>query len=277
MQSSETPPRLADVDLSRSLDRDTYDAELPALQVRLRRLAQALYRRQRPLVLVFEGWDAAGKGGAIRRLTRKLDPRGYRVFPIGAPQGDDAERHYLYRFWRRLEPPRDKQISIFDRSWYGRVLVERVEGFATKPEWSRAYREINEFERQLEDQGILLGKFFFHVSQEEQLRRFEARRETPHKRWKLTDEDWRNRDKWAPYEMAIDDMLARTSTVRAPWTVIAGEDKLHARITTLRTVAELLENALGDLDAEGDDAIWRPVEPPIAWFVQASGENDSTY
>lgn len=232
------------VDLSASLDRKTYKRELPRLQVRLRQLALELYRRQRSAVLVFEGWDAAGKGGSIRRLTARLDPRGYRVLSIAKPEGDDAQRHYLWRFWRRLQPARDRQILIFDRSWYGRVLVERVEGFATVEEWRRAYDEINAFERQLTDHGTLVAKFWFHIGKDEQLERFEARREIPYKRWKLTDEDWRNRDKWELYQGAVEEMLARTGRDDAPWTVIAGNDKLHARIATLRRVVELFENSL---------------------------------
>lgn len=233
------------VDLGRKLDRKTYSEALRPLQVRLHDLALRLYRRKRSLVLVFEGWDAAGKGGAIRRLTARLDPRGYRVFPIAAPEGEDAQHHYLWRFWRRLEPPRDKQILVFDRSWYGRVLVERVEGFATEEEWRRAYGEINDFEQQLADHGVLLAKFWFHLSPEEQLRRFERRRETPHKAWKLTEEDWRNREKWSSYTVAADEMLRRTSTDTAPWTVVEANDKLFARIKTLRHVANLLESTLG--------------------------------
>ncbi|MEE8523989.1 MAG: hypothetical protein V3T72_08660 [Thermoanaerobaculia bacterium] len=163
--------------------------------------------------LVFEGWDGSGPGTTACTL---------------------------WRFWRRLLPPQEKQILIFDRSWYGRVLVERVEGFAAREAWQRAYREINDFERQLHETGILLGKFWFHVSREEQLRRFEARELTPHETWKLTDEDWRNRDKWGDYENAVRDMLLKTSTIYAPWTVVEGEDKRWARIRVLRTVVEVI-------------------------------------
>jgi polyphosphate kinase 2 (PPK2 family) len=195
-------------------------------------------------VVAAEGWDAAGKGGSLRRVTEKLDPRGYQVYSIAAPEGDDKNHHYLWRFWRRLTPPDDKQILIFDRSWYGRVLVERVEGFAADGEWQRAYREINDFERQLTDAGMILVKLWFHISVDEQLRRFEARRSTPHKEWKLTDEDWRNREKWPAYEEAVDDMLRETSTPRSPWTLIAGNDKLWARIKTQRSVINAVEEAL---------------------------------
>jgi polyphosphate kinase 2 (PPK2 family) len=206
-------------------------------------LGLELYRQQRPALLVFEGWDAAGKGGAIQRLTAELDPRGYIVHAIAAPAGEDKARHYLYRFWRRL-PPRG-QLAIFDRSWYGRVLVERVEGFARPDEWRRAYGEINEFERQLVDFGTIICKFWLHLSPEEQLRRFEARQNVPYKAWKLTDEDWRNREKWPQYEEAVDEMLLRTSTPAAPWTIVESEDKRYGRVKVLRTVVQRLESELG--------------------------------
>ena len=166
------------------------------------------------------------------------------MFAIAAPDGEDKTHHYLWRFWRRLKAPDDKQILIFDRSWYGRVMVERVEGFATEEEWKRAYREINEFERQLTDHGMILVKLWFHISKDEQLRRFEARRETPHKQWKLTDEDWRNREKWGAYEEAVEDMLLKTSTLAAPWTVVEGNDKLWARIKTQETLIAALTAGL---------------------------------
>ncbi len=240
---------LETVDLSLKLEKAEYQEQLLEQQLHMRELARWLYFEKRSLVLVFEGWDAAGKGGSIRRLTEKVDPRGFEVFPIAAPAGEDKTHHYLWRFWRRLLPPQEKQILIFDRSWYGRVMVERVEGFATKDEWQRAFREINDFERQLHETGALIGKFWFHVSPEEQLRRFEARKHTAHKTWKLTDEDWRNRDKWQAYEDAVNDMLHKTSTLNAPWTVIEGEDKRWARVRTLRTVTRLV--AAGKERAEG--------------------------
>ena len=235
---------LATIDLSRRLERDVYKTRLLECGLRLRELALELYRRKRSLVVVAEGWDAAGKGGALRRAVERIDPRGYQVFAIAAPKGEDATHHYLWRFWRRLKPPDEKQVLIFDRSWYGRVLVERVEGFAAEPEWRRAYREINEFERQLTTHGMILVKLWFHISKSEQLRRFEARRDTPHKRWKLTDEDWRNREKWEAYEQAVDDMLRRTSTLTAPWTIVEGNDKLWARIRTQETLIAAVEKAL---------------------------------
>ena len=231
---------LDQVDLGLRLEREEYAERLREAQVTLYRRVRRLYEERRSLVIVCEGWDAAGKGGAIRRLTEKLDPRSFQLYPIAKPAGDDADRHYLYRFWRRLLPAREKQVLIFDRSWYGRVLVERVEGFAEPKEWRRAYREINDFERQLCDVDISVVKLWFHISRAEQKRRFEARTETPHKRWKLTDEDWRNRGQWDAYEQAVSDMLVKTSTLRAPWTLVEAEDKRWARVKTLETVAAAL-------------------------------------
>jgi polyphosphate kinase 2 (PPK2 family) len=219
-------------------------------QLQLRELAYQLYVQKRTLVMVYEGWDAAGKGGNIKRVTEKLDPRGYEVFSIAAPKGEDATHHYLYRFWRRLKPPSEKQILIFDRSWYGRVMVERIEGFCTEAEWKRAYREINEFERQLVDFGTILVKFWIHISQEEQLRRFNQRKVTPYKAWKLTDEDWRNRAQWDAYDRAVNDMLLKTSTVTAPWTIVEGNDKWFARVKTLRTIVEVLSSELDHQPAD---------------------------
>jgi polyphosphate kinase 2 (PPK2 family) len=235
---------LETIDLSAKLTREEYVQGLLQYQLQLRELAYQLYVQKRTLVVVYEGWDAGGKGGNIKRVTEKLDPRGYEVFPIAAPKGEDATHHYLYRFWRRLKPPDEKQILIFDRSWYGRVMVERIEGFCTEAEWRRSYREINEFERQLVDSGMVLAKFWIHISQEEQLRRFEGRRDTPYKAWKLTDEDWRNRDKWDAYEEAVNDMLLKTSTVTAPWTIVEGNDKWFARVKTLQTLINTLSEAL---------------------------------
>ncbi len=231
------------VDLSLRIDDDEYHQELKRLQAKLYLLGLQVYHQKRPVVLVFEGWDAAGKGGAIQRLTAELDPRAYTVHAIAAPAGDDKARHYLYRFWRRL-PPRG-QFAVFDRSWYGRVLVERVEGFARPDEWRRAYAEINQFERQLVDFGTIIAKFWMHISPEEQLRRFEARQHVPYKAWKLTDEDWRNREKWPAYLEAADEMLLRTSTPFAPWTIVEAEDKKYARIKVLRVTVAALEAELG--------------------------------
>jgi polyphosphate kinase 2 (PPK2 family) len=238
---------LETVDLSKKLSPDDYRVRLIKAQVRLSQLGFQVYKQQRPVILAFEGWDAAGKGGAIRRLTERLDPRGYVVHAISAPKGDDAEHHYLWRFWRRL--PEAGQIAIFDRTWYGRVMVERIEGFCTEEEWRRAYREINEFERQLVDFGMILVKFWLHVGQDEQLRRFELRQNTPYKSWKLTDEDWRNREKWELYVQAVEDMLLKTSTTAAPWTVVPANDKSYARVCVLETVVNALESQL-DLSFE---------------------------
>ncbi len=230
------------VDLSKSLDPEEYKVRLIKAQVRLSQLGFQVYQQQRPVILAFEGWDAAGKGGAIRRVTERLDPRGYVVHAISAPKGDDAEHHYLWRFWRRL--PEAGQITIFDRTWYGRVLVERIEGFCTEEEWRRAYREINEFERQIVDYGTILVKYWLHIGEDEQLKRFELREQTPYKAWKLTDEDWRNREKWDVYAGAVEDMLLKTSTTAAPWTVIPANDKLYARVAVLETLVDSLEAKL---------------------------------
>ena len=230
------------LDLSLKMDHDEYVRQLTRRQVQLRELGYQVYLQKRPVVLVFEGWDAAGKGGAIKRIAEKIDPRGFVVYPISAPQGEDKTRHYLYRFWRRL--PELGQIAIFDRSWYGRVLVERVEGFAQEAEWKRAYKEINSFERQLRDYGTVVMKFWIHITREEQLRRFEERQRIGYKAWKLTGEDWRNREKWGVYEDAVEEMLLKTSTRTAPWTLIEGNDKYWARVKILKLLVQTLSREL---------------------------------
>lgn len=230
------------LDLTLSTERDEYDEQLKTLQAELHELAFQIYVQKRPVVIVFEGMDASGKGGTIKRLTERIDPRGYVVWPISAPSGEDRERHYLYRFWRRL--PEQGQIAIFDRSWYGRVLVERLEGYCTKEDWRRAYSEINQFEHQLKDFGTIIFKFWMHISKQEQLRRFRERVRTNYKTWKITDEDWRNRGKWEDYIIAAEEMLLKTSTPDAPWTLVEANDKYFARIKTLRTVAEKLRQEL---------------------------------
>ncbi len=230
------------VDLSLTLDEKEYNTKLVKYQVALNYLGFQVYQQQRPVIIVFEGWDAAGKGGAIRRVTEKLDPRGYVVYSIAAPKGDDATHHYLWRFWNRL--PEAGQIAIFDRSWYGRVLVERIEGFCTAEEWKRAYREINQFERQLVDFGTVLFKFWIHISKDEQLCRFQSRQADKRRSWKLTAEDWRNREKWDLYQEAVNDMLLKTSTVSAPWTIVEGNSKEYARVKILETLVEKLGREL---------------------------------
>ncbi|MFO7584261.1 MAG: hypothetical protein R6W69_05985 [Anaerolineales bacterium] len=230
------------LDLSLKMPRDEYDRWLRILQVDLHELAYRVYLQKLPVILVFEGLDASGKGGNIKRLTEKMDPRGYVVWPIAAPHGDDRERHYLYRFWRRL--PEQGQIAIFDRSWYGRVLVERLEGFCSEEAWRRAYSEINQFERQFTDFGGVIFKFWMHISKEEQLERFRERERVNYKSWKITDEDWRNRAKWEDYQEAARDMVLKTSTQNAPWTLVEANDKPFSRIKVLRTVAEKLRGVL---------------------------------
>jgi polyphosphate kinase 2 (PPK2 family) len=247
--------RLADLDLAAALaDEQIYQRELAALQIRMLAIQQAYHRQKRRAILAFEGWDAAGKGGAIHRLTAKLDPRGVHVWPIGVPSPEEQGRHYLYRFWRRLPDP--GRITIFDRTWYGRVLVERVEGFAEKPAWRRAYEEINDFERTLTDDGIRLVKLFLHISPEEQLRRFEERILSPVKRWKMTPDDFRNRARRPEYEKAADEMFRRTSTKHAPWHVVAGEKKWFARVAVARIVADALAEGV-DLEPPPLDAVLR--------------------
>ncbi len=226
------------IDLSLNLSESEYDEQLIKYQVALFKLAYQVYVQQRPVLIVFEGWDAAGKGGVIRRVTEKLDPRGFVVYSISAPKGDEATHHYLWRFWNRL--PETGQIAIFDRSWYGRVMVERIEGFCTEAEWKRAYREINYFERQLIDFGIILFKFWLHIDQAEQLRRFQSREGDKLRAWKLTEEDWRNREKWMLYEDAVNEMLLKTSTISAPWTVVEGNSKPYARVKILKTLVDKL-------------------------------------
>ena len=233
---------LEKIDLSKTLDREEYKQQLVPCQVRLGQLGYQVYVQKRPVIIVYEGWDAGGKGGNIKRVTEALDPRGYAVYPIAAPAGEDKTHHYLWRFWRRL--PEKGQIAIFDRSWYGRVMVERIEGFCTEEEWKRAFREINQFERQLVDFGTVLIKFWIHISQDEQLARFEGRKDTAYKAWKLTNEDWRNRERWDQYLEAVEDMLLKTSTITAPWTIVEGNSKYYARAKALKTIVETLEREL---------------------------------
>lgn len=224
---------IENLNLDKHLDeKNSYKTELKKLQLEMLNIQQFLLKNNIGLIIGFEGMDAAGKGGAIKRLVRRLDPRGYIVHPIAAPTPEELSYNYLYRFWKRL--PARGQIGIFDRTWYGRVLVERIEGFATKDEWGRAYEEINQFEKLLTDDGYIMLKFWIQVSNEEQLKRFEERQENPYKKWKLTDEDWRNREKWSLYVDAANDMFDKTDQKNAPWILIEGNDKEYARVKVLK-------------------------------------------
>lgn len=236
------PNFLAQVDLNLSLTHGEYKTMLREEQVELRKLQLSIHAHQIPVIIVFEGWDAAGKGSAIKRLTDILDPRSYKVNAFAAPTDEEKAHHYLWRFWRRL--PSAGSIAILDRSWYGRVLVERVEGFATETEWRRAYQEINEFEAQLTGDGYVLVKFWLHISPEKQLERFKERENDPFKQYKLTEEDWRNREKWSLYEVAVNQTIQRTSTPTAPWTSIAANDKYYARVKVIQTVIEAIRRKL---------------------------------
>nr|WP_246357193.1 polyphosphate kinase [Pyxidicoccus fallax] len=220
-------------------DSTAYETELVQLQERVFRAQIQTYLTGRRAAIVFEGWDASGKGGAIRRLSSLMDPRGYKVWPISAPSEEEKRHHYLWRFWRKT--PGTGEVCIFDRSWYGRVLVERVEGLAKPAEWRRAYDEINAFERMLTADGVRMAKFFIHIDKKTQLQRFKSREKDPAKSYKLGPDDWRNRAKWGRYEAAIQEMLDRTHRPDAPWHVVAGNDKRHARLEVLRRCVELLE------------------------------------
>ncbi len=237
------PSILSSLDMTQTLEGAEYSQ---ALQEQRARLAELYFRAKKKglsTVLMFEGWDAAGKGGTIRRLTAALNARDYQVIPIAAPTEEERAQHYLWRFWRHLA--RAGRVTVFDRSWYGRVLVERVEGFCSEEAWLRAYGEINDFEERMTEHGIVLCKFWLHITAEEQLARFNARGEIDYKKWKLTDEDWRNREKWGLYEQAVNDMVERTSTHKAPWTLVEANSKPFARVKVMRTVADALEGALG--------------------------------
>ena len=230
------------LDMTRSVSDKVFKSQMLKQQGRLNLLQRKAQDEGRSTILLFEGWDASGKGGAIRRVTSALDPRSYRVVPIAAPTDEERAQHYLWRFWRHVS--RAGRVTIFDRSWYGRVLVERVDRLASEAEWSRAYAEIEDFEEQLTDHGIVLVKYWMHITNDEQERRFRERAQSPYKSWKLTDEDWRNREKWDDYELAVNDMVARTSTQHAPWHLIAGNDKNYARVEVLRVAGDAIERAL---------------------------------
>lgn len=234
--------QLDKLDLTLELDKKMYKKKLKVLQYEMLNAQQFLFNNKIGLILAFEGMDAAGKGGAIKRLTERIDPRGLIVHPISAPQPHEHRYHYMHRFWRKL--PQHGQIAIFDRSWYGRVLVERIEGFAKDEEWHRAYDEINSFEQQLTDGDYIVLKFWIHIDDEEQLKRFNDRAEDPYKAWKLTDEDWRNREKFDLYTEAADEMFAKTDTEQAPWILVPGNDKLYARVQVLKeTLAHIEKEA----------------------------------
>jgi polyphosphate:AMP phosphotransferase len=239
---TDQPTILSRLDLSKRIGSDAYAKQLRRQQGRLNRLSRELQAKGISAVFAFEGWDAAGKGGAIRRVTSALDARFYEVIPIAAPTDEELARPYMWRFWRQL--PRAGHLTVFDRSWYGRVLVERVEGLASKDEWRRAYKEINEFESQLCQRGTALAKFWLHIGRDEQAKRFAAREQTPYKKYKITAEDYRNREKWDLYEDAVNEMVERTSTALAPWTLVEANDKRHARIKVLKTCCDALESAL---------------------------------
>lgn len=245
------PPRLTELDMSLTLDSTSYKKQLKALQDMLMKIQQAYLLSGRSAVIVFEGWDAAGKGGTIRRVSAPMDPRGFKVWPIGAPRKYYLERHYLSRFVERLPP--DGAITAFDRSWYGRVLVERVEELTPTARWKAAYREINEFERMLTDDGVRIVKIFMHITPDEQLERFRRRLLEPVKRWKLSYEDFRNRKNWPAYEKAIDDMLQKTSTAHAPWCVVPSNDKKHGRIAAISEIVTRLSDGV-DLSPPKIDA-----------------------
>ncbi len=236
------PSPLESTDLTQRVDPSAYKVRLSSLHERLRELEHRIYRERLGVAIVFEGWDAAGKGGCIRRLVSGLDPRGYDVIPVAAPSDTERRHHYLRRFWVHM--PKAGHIAIFDRSWYGRVLVERVEGFCSRADWMRAYTEICDMERSVVNANTVILKFWLQVDQEEQLRRFTARQNAPEKQYKITEEDWRNRERWNDYERVLKDMLILTSTKAAPWTVVAANDKLSARLHVLETVAEGIERGL---------------------------------
>ena len=230
------------VDVNLTMTKEDYKKRLSVLQKELTRLQNEMYLKRIPVVVALEGWDAAGKGGAIKRLTEPLDPRGYEVVPTAAPNDIEKAHHYLWRFWRAM--PKDGHMTIFDRTWYGRVMVERIEGFCSQAEWRRAYREINQMEQNLTDHGVIVLKFWLQIDKDEQERRFNERMEDPEKQWKITDEDWRNREKWDAYVKAVDEMILRTSTTYAPWTIVEADSKYYARIKILETVVRALKNRI---------------------------------
>lgn len=237
-------PRLDELDQAKSLEQDEYKRSLKEFQLKLLNAQLVLREQKKSLIIVMEGPDAAGKGGAIRRIVERLDPRLTRVYSIVKPTPEEYDHHYMWRFWTKL--PSHGQIVIFDRSWYGRVLVERVEGFATEKEWKRAYQEINEFERQLTDDNTAIVKLYIHITKDEQLARFKSREADPYKHWKITDEDWRNRKKWELHNEAAEDMFEKTSTESVPWKVIPGNFKWYARVEAVKAVSKRVSKLIGE-------------------------------
>ena len=233
---------LGKVDLSLSLEKEEYKRKLKELQEKLAILHFEMYKYRIPVVLAFEGWDAGGKGGAIKRVTENIDPRGYEVIPVAAPNDIEKAHHYLWRFWNAI--PKAGHMTIFDRTWYGRVMVERVEGFCTENEWQRAYKEINQMEEHLTNFGCIVIKFWMNIDKEEQLKRFEERQATPEKQWKITSEDWRNREKWDAYTEVVNEMIIRTSTTNAPWVIVEANNKYYARIKVLESIVSALEERM---------------------------------
>jgi polyphosphate:AMP phosphotransferase len=234
---------LTQLDMMRSVSKENYLEELRNLQAEIHLLHLKARHKGVATLLVFEGPDASGKGGAIRRINAALEARNYQVHGVAKPTDEELAQHYLWRFWRNI--PRDGYMAIYDRSWYGRVLVERVEGLASEEEWRRAYAEINDFEKQVIEHGIILIKYWIHITKDEQLKRFKHRKRTPHKRWKLTEDDWRNRKRWEQYELSVHDMVQYTSTEKAPWTLVEGNDKRYARIKVLQTLRDRWVNVIG--------------------------------
>ncbi len=233
---------LGKVDLSKSLNQKEYEEKLQKYEKTIREIQFELYEKRKPMLILYEGWDAAGKGGNIKRLTHNLDPRGYEVVPIAAPNDLEKSHQYLWRFWVNL--PKAGHITVFDRTWYGRVMVERIEGFCAEKDWKRAYQEINDFEKQLTDFGAIIIKFWLQIGNAEQLKRFKERETIPYKKWKITDEDYRNREKWNLYKVAVDEMLLKTSTPHAPWTIVESNSKYYARIKALKTVIDTAQEHL---------------------------------
>ncbi len=230
------------VDLSRNATKDDYEKRIGKYQKKFREIEYEIYTKRIPVIIVFEGWDAAGKGGCIKRLTRNLDPRGYEVIPVGPPGDTDKTHHYLWRFWNTI--PKGGHIGIYDRSWYGRVLVERVENLCSARDWKRAYKEINEFEEHLSNSGYVIIKFWLHIDKDEQLKRFQSRENDPYKKWKITDEDYRNRKSWDLYYQAVDEMIYRTDTIHAPWVIVESNSKYYSRLKVMKTVIETVQNRI---------------------------------